>query len=127
MNEVINWQDFELFKGIDLNDSFILDWVLHDNNLIFYLEFSVCQESDYYTVQRDDEWACYRTGMLHFKNVSSIKGFKSKESCSSNKGLDGTVDYGNIDDLLILRNGFKVYGNFGCFELENGQASIEIN
>ena len=44
----MDWTQIELFKGIDLNDSFVLNWAHEDSQLCFELEASIWPESDYY-------------------------------------------------------------------------------
>jgi len=68
----MDWTQIELFKGIDLNDSFILSWVHEDDQLTFDLEASIWPESKYYTTPKEDEYTCYRKATLSFKGFDSI-------------------------------------------------------
>ena len=50
----------EVFKGIDLNDSFVLDWSYENNRLCFELEVSIWPEYKYYVEPKLNEYTCYR-------------------------------------------------------------------
>ena len=49
----------EIFKGIDLNDSFVLSWYQGTNELTFELEASIWPESTYYEKPKPNEHTCY--------------------------------------------------------------------
>ena len=50
----MNWEELEIFKGIDLNDSFVLSWRKEPNEVIFELEASIWPESEYYEEPKKD-------------------------------------------------------------------------
>jgi hypothetical protein len=52
----MEWPQIEIFKGIDLNDSFVLNWNHEDDHLSFELEASIWPESDYYTTPKQGEY-----------------------------------------------------------------------
>ena len=39
--KAMDWRSLDLFEGIDLNDSFVLDWHHNDDQLIFEVEASI--------------------------------------------------------------------------------------
>ena len=104
----MEWNQIELFKGIDLNDSFVLNWVHENDHLSFELEASIWPESEYYSKPKDGEYTCYRKATLLFLNLENINGLKPIEHTPSSKDLDGTIDYGNIDTLCTTGNGLSL-------------------
>jgi len=102
----MDWNQLELFKGIDLNDSFVLSWEQEAGLLRFKLEASIWSASAYYSKPENDEYTCYRKATLVFQGVQGIVGLKPIESVSSTTDLDGTVDFGNIETFSQTEAGF---------------------
>jgi hypothetical protein len=117
----------ELFKGIDLNDSFVLNWSHEDDQLCFELEASIWPESEYYSKPKDGEYTCYRKATLAFAKVQSINGLKAIELAPSTKEPDGTADYGNIDTLRQTESGFNLSGDFGSVNIKGGELRFEVH
>jgi len=117
----------EIFKGIDLNDSFVLDWSLENTHLSFELEISIWPESKYYTAPKKNEYTCYRKAILEFVGVNSISGLKAKEAVNSTTDPDGSIDYGNIDYLKSVDCSFLVGGDFGSVTIQGGELRFEIH
>ena len=88
----MDWAQIELFKGIDLNDSFVLNWTHEDNKFSFELEASIWSESEHYSKSKDDEYTYYRKATLMFTKVQSINGLKPIDFVPSTKDRDGTTD-----------------------------------
>lgn len=122
----MDWYQIEILKGIDLNDSFVLNWVQENDSLSFELEASIWPESEHYTEPKKDEYTCYRKATLGFVGVKNITGLKPKETVQSTTDPDGSVDYGNIDDLQALDGSFLVVGDFGSVTIEGGELRFEV-
>ncbi|MFL0811457.1 MAG: hypothetical protein K6L76_13645 [Agarilytica sp.] len=123
----MEWTQIEMFKGVDLNDSFVLNWSCENDYLTFELEASIWPESEHYNAPKKDEHTCYRKATLEFIGVKNISGLKPKESIQSTTGPDGSVDYGNIDDLKVLDGSFLVVGDFGSVVIQGGDLRFEIH
>ncbi|GAB6264492.1 hypothetical protein [Photobacterium sp. R1] len=117
----------EVFNGIDLNDSFVLDWSCENNCLSFELEASVWPESKYYVEPKLNEYTCYRKAVLQFANTVSVSGLKPKSTVMSSTVLDGSSDYGNIDTLQVVDGGFELTGDFGNLKISGGELRFEIH
>ena len=116
----------EVFKGIDLNDSFVLDWSHMNNCLYFELEASIWPESKHYAEPKPNEYTCYRKAILQFINIVSVSGLKPKSAAMSSTDPDGSIDYGNIDTLQVVDGGFEFTGNFGNIKICGGELRFEI-
>ena len=123
----MNWTQLEIFKGIDLNDSFVEHWSCKNSCLVFDLEASIWPESKYYTKPLKDEYTCYRKASLTFCGIHSIIGLLPIESVQESKDLDGSIDYGNIEELNKTHDGFKLVGEFGDVKIKGGELCFEIH
>ncbi len=122
----MNFTELEIFKGIDLTDSFVLYWELERNCLSFDLEASVWPESRYYSKPKDDEFTCYKKARLDFLNVDSIQGLKDMNQVTPSTDVSGEKDYGNIDSLIIDEDGFSLEGDFGEIAIKGGEIRFEF-
>lgn len=123
----MNWNHIELFKGIDLNDSFVLNWSQEGDQLLFDLEASIWPDSIHYSKPENGEYTCYRKATLMFKGVQTITGLKSIESAPSTTDPDGTADFGNIETLNQIENGFQLFGDFGSVNIIGGELRFEVH
>ncbi|MEL4388696.1 hypothetical protein [Shewanella xiamenensis] len=123
----MDWHQMEVFNGIDLNDSFVLDWSYENNSLYFELEASIWPESKYYAEPKLNEYTCYRKAILQFVNTVSVIGLKPKSAVMSSTDSDGSIDYGNIDTLQVVDGGFGLTGDFGNIKIFGGELRFEIH
>lgn len=123
----MDWNHIEIFKGIDLNDSFVLNWSEESDQLQFNLEASIWPESKYYTEPENGEYTCYRKATIMFKCVQSITGLKPMESALSSADLNGTIDFGNIETLSQTENGYHISGDFGSVNIIGGELHFEVH
>ena len=117
----------EIFKGIDLNDSFVLSWRSEGNELSFDVEASIWPESRYFESPKTDEYTCYKLAVLTFKNVKGIKGLLEMSQVKPSVDPNGEKDYGNIDALQENNDGFLLEGDFGSVSIIGGEINFEIN
>ncbi|MFV0595024.1 hypothetical protein [Shewanella sp.] len=123
----MDWYQVEAFKGIDLTDSFVLDWSYENDRLRFELEVSIWPESKYYAEPKLNEYTCYRKATLQFINAISVSGLKPKPAVMSSIDPDGSIDYGNIDIFQVFDGGFELKGNFGSVKIFGGELLFEIH
>lgn len=117
----MDWREMELFRGIDLNDSFVLGWQLEGDRLVFDLEISVWPESTHYYTPKD------RKAALVFQGTECIQGLVSMSEARSSTDASGEVDYGNIDELRVRPDGASIVGDFGTVEIAGGICALSIN
>ena len=123
----MNYSNSEIFKGIDLSDSFVLFWKNEDDKLVFELEASIWSESSYYEKPKEDEHTCYKKARLEFKKIISIQGLLEMHQVNPSIDRNGDIDYGNIDELHLEDTSFKLNGDFGNVTIIGGELSFEIN
>ena len=104
----------EAFDNILLEDTFVLSWHQASTSLTFNVLASLLQSHPEASPPARDEWACYRSGVIQFSGVSSVDGLLRQESVKPTTDPDGSVDYGCIDDLSLVRPGeYRIAGEFG--------------
>jgi hypothetical protein len=122
----MNWTEIAHFKGIDLNDSFVLGWEFNKDQLTLKIEASIWPQSKYYTKPKNDEFTCYRNAQISFYGVKNIEGLLSIQSVKPTIDPDGSADYGNIESLAKTNNGFNLSGEFGVVKITGGELNFEI-
>lgn len=122
----MNYTELEIFQGIDLTDSFVLFWEIKDRCLSFDLDASVWPESRYYSKPKKGEFTCYKKVRLEFLNIESIQGLKEMSQISPSTDQSGELDYGNIDSLIIEKDGFTLEGDFGEVNIKSGKINFEF-
>lgn len=123
----MEWSQIELFKGIDLNDSFVLSWCHEADNVSFELDASIWPESEYYSTPKENEYTCYRKATLEFVGVKKVSGLKLRELVQRTTDPDGSVDFGNIDELNVSGDSFLVVGDFGKVNIQGGELRFEVH
>jgi hypothetical protein len=114
-------------KGIDLPESFVLGWNTANARLVFQIEFALWPESSFYRQPREDEWTCFRRGVLVFERITIIEGLKKQEDVRYGTDASGERDYGNVDIFEEKDGGVKLSGAFGDVSLRCGAWHLEFH
>lgn len=122
-----DWTELEIFKGIDLNDSFVLGWSNSKDSLTFDIEASIWPDSEHYSDPKPGEYTCYKPATIKFYDVVSIEGIKALTDVIGTQGPDGSTDYGNIDSLFATKSGFELSGEFGKVQINGGKIEFIIH
>ena len=122
----MNWKAMEIFKGIDLNDSFVLSWHQETSELTFEIEASIWPESKHYEKPKTNEHTCYKPATLSFENFTELNGLLEINQIKPATDAAGEIDYGNIDSLEKNNKGFLIEGEFGSVSIIGGEISFEI-
>jgi len=122
----MDWKDLAEFQGIDLNDSFVLNWSHEKHEVVFGLEVSVWPESKYYQAPKNNEYTCYRKAILRFSGVSSCVGLLTVNEVKPTIDPDGSIDFGNIDTLSKIQDIFNLIGEFGDVTIVGGELHFDV-
>lgn len=123
----MHWRDMAMFRGVDLNDSFVSGWTRGPSELTFEIEASVWPESPFYRAPRPDEYTCYRKVRLIFRGCEIISGLRSLREAPTFTDTDGESDYGSIDSLMQTATGFRIFLEFGEVEIEGDTILLEFD
>ena len=117
----------EAFENILLEDTFVFSWHQSADTLTFRVLASLMQSHPEASPPLDGEWACYRSGTIQFAGVSSVHGLSPQESVKPTTDPDGSVDYGCIDELLLVQPGeYRISGEFGVVEVAASDISLSL-
>lgn len=122
----MQWREMECFRGIDLNDSFVLSWKVEKRRLCFVLEASIWPGSEHYQPPEKKEYTCYRPATLYFRDCDSVSGLNAMSEVRPSVDTNGEVDYGNIDSLTQIPGGFEILGDFGNVLVKGGQLDFRV-
>lgn len=118
-----NYYEWDDFKNIYLEDSFVLKIQESSNELSFTLEIVLTEKHPFYVKPINDEPYCYKLGKISFKNCKSIKWLNRNFHPYLDSG--GNIDYGNIDCLMSFGKKYYLEGDWGKVEIN--ASAIEIN
>jgi len=123
----MNWTDFKVFKGIDLNDSFVINWNHENDQIIFEIEASIWPESEHYQEPSKLEYTCYRKARLIFTEINGSKGLLRIDTVKFTEDPNGSLDYGVIESLSRTSIGYQISGDFGSVDIIGGRILFEIH
>ena len=124
---------------IDFQSSFVLDWRMDGNDLVFEIEACLVPNHPNYMSPKPGEAMCWVTGKLVFESPIDIQGLKDTEQVSPTTDPDGSLDYGEIEALAInTRGDWIISGEFGDvivtgsslelhLEIENAEQGVALN
>ena len=121
-----DWTEIELFKGIDLYDSFILHWEYKNNTFTINLEASIWPQSQHYEKPKENEYTCYKKAILKFSYIKEITGLKAMQEVKPTIDANNEIDYGEIEHLVRTKNGFHIIAEFGDVVISGGQLSFSV-
>ena len=117
----------EAVEDILLEDTFVLSWDQSGDSLAFNVVASLLQSHPDASPPAPGEWACYRTGVLRFSGVTSVRGLLAQESVIPTADADGSVDYGTIDSLALAGPGeYRIAGEFGVVTVAARDVSLVL-
>ena len=123
----MDWTDISDFKGIDLNDSFVLSWNQTSDKVEINLEASIWPQSAYYIKPKSGEHTCYRRATLTIFGAVEVTGLLPMDAVKPTVDPDGTEDYGTIDSLTQNSTGYSIFGEFGLMHISGGKLAFTIN
>ncbi|PPJ43924.1 hypothetical protein [Pseudoxanthomonas sp. KAs_5_3] len=117
----------DAFDDILLEDTFVLSWHYASDSLTFSVLASLLQSHPEATPPVSGDWACYRPGLIRFSSVSSVSGLLPQDAVLPTQDADGSLDYGCIDELSILRPGeYRIAGEFGVVTVAAREAALVL-
>jgi hypothetical protein len=99
--------------GIDLPGSFVLGWKVTETKVVFRMDFAAWPASRFYRKPKQDEWTCFRRGVLVFDRVTFVEGLRMQEDMRFSTDATGEKDYGNIDYFEGKDAEVRLSGDFG--------------
>ncbi|WP_294043196.1 hypothetical protein [Thiolapillus sp.] len=105
------YYDWDSFKNIYLEDSFVLGIEESDNQMSFIVEMVLTENHPMYSSRHKDEQYCYKKGKIIFQDVKSVKWLNKNTRPFTD--ADDSEDYGNIDFFQLSSDGYHLSGDWG--------------
>jgi len=116
---------FEALRGLYLDDSYVLDVQASRGLVAITMEFALAPEHPEYSPALPGEQYCYRKGILVFEGVTELN-WTGQLSSRPSQDPDGSIDYGNIDSLVIDGTHFTVEGGLGRIDLQAASLRVAL-
>ncbi|MDA9774290.1 hypothetical protein N9B82_04970 [Saprospiraceae bacterium] len=123
----INSEGQILPLGIDLSDSFILNWNRKGSEFEIELDLSIWPKSPHYIKPAKNEFTCYKKGILRFYGIKELNSFVKLDSISPSIDLDGSFDWGCIFDFKKENEQLKFSTEFTDIRVTCDQFELELN
>ncbi len=120
-NSYSNWEDF---RNIYLEDSFVLEIIETSILLSFKIEFVLGEQHLLYKKPNINEAYCYCLGYMKFINPTNVK-WEKKNFDFTSIDANGEKDLGNIDLFYKENDFYFLEGDWGKVSLQCEQ--IELN
>ena len=98
-------------EQIYLEDSWVLGVTATYRELVFAVDFVLCEGHEFYRPAVPREQHCYRSGELRFSNVTDLSW--ADQTTRPAVDASGAIDYGNIDTLQFGDGSYVLNGDFG--------------
>jgi hypothetical protein len=112
--------------GVMLEDCWVHSWRREEDRFLIHLDASLWPAHPSYEPPKPNEWTCYKRATLVFEGVSRMDGLKEMHLVRPNHDPDGSVDYGNIDDLREENGLFHISGEFGDVTIVAAGVHLDI-
>lgn len=123
--ENINYFDLECFKGLFLEDSFVLQILEMPELISFQVEFVLTEDHPEYKEPLGNEMYCYRLGEISFKEPKQII-WKLKNPKAVSIDANGENDLGNIDLFFKSGHDYSLQGDWGCVIINCGNLEVKL-
>ncbi|MDQ2091941.1 hypothetical protein [Marimonas arenosa] len=101
----------EGFEHVVLQDSYVLDIKQTEDEIVFEVEFVVCEDAPQFQSPKPDEQYCYALGRIVFSGVTEVVDFQRTAVAFTD--ASGNVDLGNIDTFSKTHQGYELSGDWG--------------
>jgi hypothetical protein len=115
-----------MLDGVLITDTFVLDWCRDSRRLLFVVDASLRPDHPAWEPPKPDEWACYKPARLIFDDVECVDGLLEPANVPGHTDPDGRHDFGSIDELVSVPNGFRICGEFGEVRITAGSVRLEV-
>ena len=122
-----SWKDLEVFKSVDLNDSFVIGWKSSEESFFIDMDVSLWPGHSDYEEPKSNEYTCYKKARLLFREPKNIEGLIPIQEVAPNKVKQGEIpDYDTIESFAVGKSGFHIVGGFGDVTLSAKEWAFKI-
>ena len=106
-----NYYQWDGFKDIYLEDSFVLNFSESGRQVSFTMEIVLTEKHPMYFPPQKDEQYCYKRGKIVFQGLKTVKWLT--KNIRPFTDADNNEDYGNIDSFRLTSEGYHLSGDWG--------------
>ncbi|WP_432130473.1 hypothetical protein [Streptomyces tendae] len=114
------------FENVSLEDSYVLDIAVHPGVLTISLDLLLLPRHPRYRAPLPGERACFRLATVVFASVRSLY-WTGQSVVKAATDASGSVDYGSVDALIMLEDGYKILGDWGEIIVQSEAPSMSID
>lgn len=107
-----------------LEDSWVRQIMAGPGLLVLVLDAVLRETHPEYQPPHDAEQYCYRRAFLTFTGVQELEW--KDQLARGTEDASGTVDFGTVDVLEQMDDGWRMAGDFGTIRLRGGTATLEL-
>lgn len=119
MSKYYDWDDF---KNIYLEDSFVLGIDESEEQVSFTVEMVLTEDHPMYSPPRKDEQYCYKKGKIVFQDLQSVRWLH--RNMQPFIDADENKDYGNIDCFELSSAGYHLLGDWGEVIIKSSEPKV---
>lgn len=116
------YYEWDQFKNIYLEDSFVLNIEDKDNKITFTVEAVLTEKHPHYSPPQQNEKYCYKTLKIVFNNMNSVKWFRRSGMVFTD--ADHNEDHGNIDCFELLSEEYHLAGDWGEVRISSSEPEV---
>lgn len=121
-----DYPSFPGFENVGLEDSYVLDIVVHPAVLILKLDVLLLPGHPEHQAPAPGERACFRQATVVFSSVRDLH-WTGQNVIKPAIDASGSADYGSVDSLTRVDSGYKILGDWGEINLQSGSPSLSID
>ena len=122
-----DWRDLREFRGVALNESFVLSWRLNGQSLLLDIDLSLLPSHVFYESPRPAERACYRPALLEFPACTILRRCGNGDDAQAGSAFAASLGHGKISDLRRVADGrYVISGRFGDIEIASERPVLSI-
>ncbi|MEU1415503.1 hypothetical protein [Streptomyces sp. NPDC005731] len=121
-----NYPSFPGFENVSLEDSYVLDIVVHPAVLILKLDVLLLSGHPEHRFPAPGERACFRQATVVFSSIRELH-WTGQSVTTPAIDASGTADYGSVDSLTGADDSYKILGDWGEINLQSNTPSLSID
>ena len=119
------WHEMDVFRGIDLPDSFVRSWGHDDTTVWFELLFILTIDHQFYRQPTLDESSSLKAGKLVFADARKVEGLLPMRMVEPLVTPMGYYDFGTVETMREETRGvYKISGVFGAATIHSSEPTI---
>lgn len=121
----VNYFDLKDFKGLYLEDSFVLDIIETTKLFSFQMQFVLTEDHPKYKDPSENEMYCYHYGEINFIEPKQVL-WKNRNQKAASIDANGECDFGNMDIFLKSEDEYLLEGDWGSVLIKCDNLEVKL-